>query len=752
MSRQNNESAILEKINELAQKLAKSKSSFTRADLAYELKSYGIVGDSAEINRLVWAAWVKYNNSPEIRKAFTNNAGNQYLADQYKITAAIMDGNTSNALSIVHKELRETDTALNVLSDALEAIATGVAVATSSKAMSVISGTSGIENIQKEASAAFASYSELVNCYEAARCNVQETVSAFVELRSDIISLFKKYVLVLTDIFGDSIKVIEPQLFDFNKIEWIDVQGMLKQIELQYTTISSRCSTVMGEITDNFRVAIESSVGSYKVMNSKEAGLIMAGLGMLGHYLDANTKTNQMKTEFLLLKDNMRRDATGIKADMLRLAKIFAILNNNCIPQAELFYAFAPKVLDKEVQSLIDACYTSSESKKLVRERETLLSQIRELEHMMNDESANINYFKDNIEECNTLLDSLQPKYNEAMANKPSSPNFLVNILTLGSAKKKYNRNIYEWNGTSGQLIQQYESLKVDVGLNIEDQKTLENLLESHSKEYGNLSHRLSAINKKMLYEVQADDATKAKLLESLKDIIKLLHLAKGISETKLNEKDIKTVSIKDFDSIELGETVNRNIEMFTNTVSSLAGNTLNNYNQSLSDNRDAIEQIVQKKSEKQDGLLNALSADGQKQGNMSKLDDISVLQSGIDCAHDEAKLIQDKMAIVEAIPTQQAVMALQSWLKYNVTLAKDKQSKKHYADQLEKFKAEFQESMSKINDRAAFIRAVASQVSSAHSNDVIKQGLMALSDFNDDELSDQDWNDFLSGNKTIKI
>lgn len=655
-------------------------------------------------------------------------------------------------MSIVHKELRESETALNVLSDSLDAVAAGIAVATGSKAMSVITGTAGIEKIQKEASAAFSSYSELVNAYESARCNVQETVTAFVELRSDIISLLRKYVMALTDIFGDSIRTVEPQLFDFNRIEWLDVQGMLKQIELQYTTISSKCSTVMGEITDNFRASLESSVGSYKAMNSKEAGLIMAGLGMLGHYLDANTKTNQMKTEFLLLKDNMRRDATGIKADMLRLAKIFATLNNNSIPQAELFYAFAPKVLDKDVQSLIDACYATPESKKLIEEREALLRQSKELEHMMNDESANIIYFKDNIEESNSLLNSLHPKYSEAMAKKPTPPNFLVNMLTFGGAKKKYNRSIYEWDGTCGQLIQQYESLKVDVELNKEDQKTLETLYESHGKEYEKVTQRLSSINKKMLTEVNADNATKAKLLGSLKDIVKLLHLAKEISETKLDGKDLKAVAVKDFGSIALSENVNRNIEAFADTVLIAVDKSVNKSYLSLADEYDGMQQIAQRKSQKLDELLDSTASKNAKNVDMSKQKEIVTLQNDIEAAQNNALKAQDQMAIVDALPTEQAIATLQSWLKYNATLANDKKSEEYYARQLEKLKADFQESMSKINDRAAFIRSIASQVKTTQSSDVIKQGLMALSELSQDEFSEQDWDDFLIGNKTITI
>ena len=66
------ENKILQEIYSIAKELNKSNDTFTRADLAYELKKFGIEKDSFRINELVWKAYCKFNNSKEIKNAFKN--------------------------------------------------------------------------------------------------------------------------------------------------------------------------------------------------------------------------------------------------------------------------------------------------------------------------------------------------------------------------------------------------------------------------------------------------------------------------------------------------------------------------------------------------------------------------------------------------------------------------------------------------------------------------------------------------------
>ena len=278
------EQKIIERINEIARKLRSEGETLTRSDLAYELKPLIDGQDSQEITRLVWKSWETFGKSKDIENAFTNNAGNQSLVGMYQASAAIDNSDISTALTIIHKELTESDAALALLSRKVESALSGIEERMGASAVSFLKGTAGVERLKKEAESAFDRYTQLVNAYEAARCNVQETLLVFTELRNDVVRLYRKYAMALTDIFGDSIRSISPELFDFDKVEWLDVQGMLKQIELQYTSVSTRCSTLMNEIESSFRTTIQSSLDNYRVLNNKQAGLLLAGVKILGHY------------------------------------------------------------------------------------------------------------------------------------------------------------------------------------------------------------------------------------------------------------------------------------------------------------------------------------------------------------------------------------------------------------------------------------------------------------------------------------
>jgi len=694
---QKEEHKVLERIYEIAKKLKNEGETFTRSDLAYELKSLGIESDSQEITKLVWKAWDTYGKSKDVEKAFTNNAGNQSLVSMYQASAAIDNSDISTALKIIHKELSESNAALALLSKEVESALSGVAERIGTSTASVIKGTAGVERVKKEAETAFEKYTQMVNAYESARCNVQETILVFTELRNDVLRLYRKYAMALTDVFGDSIRSVSPELFDFNKVEWLDVQGLFKQIELQYTSVSTRCSSLMNEIESSFRTTIQSSLDNYRVLNNKQAGLLLAGINMLGHYLDASSRTAEMSSELIQLRNDMRRDATHIKGDVLRLAKIYKSMNDVNIPQAELFYRYAGRLLEGDVSKIIESLYITEESSQLKGERETLLQQMQELERQISDANSNISYFENTINECETILRSLHTNYNEAKKSQPKKPMALVSLLTFGNANKTYNRDFYEWNCRSGQLVKRYEDLKVDLKLDNEDLQVNRNVLERCVSDYEKAKHRLSTINQELLGKVKATPKVKQQMIQHLKDMVKLLHVSKSIAETKLDEKDIHIVSFTDLGSLSLPEKVEHNIDLMTQVIN------------------DQIPAISGKVS--------------------------NIVASG-----------SSEVVNVDNFPIESAVNVFQQWIKVVALAREDAKSEKYYAKQLEQLKFEFHKSMQQIDNKSAFLRKVAAKVNTACSDDEIKQGLFSLTGTDDEEWSDSDWEAFLSGDKELQI
>ena len=93
--------------------------------------------------------------------------------------------------------------------------------------------------------------------------------------------------------------MVSPDLFDFKRIEWLDVDEMLKYVELEYNKLTEKCTALIGEISDSFRTSLQGSLQAYKSLSNgnKSLGLAMAGLTMLEHYMGASERANRLKSD-----------------------------------------------------------------------------------------------------------------------------------------------------------------------------------------------------------------------------------------------------------------------------------------------------------------------------------------------------------------------------------------------------------------------------------------------------------------------
>lgn len=128
---------------------------------------------------------------------------------------------------------------------------------------------------------------------------VRRNIADFTTLRTDIATTYQEYAMRLVDIYGDSIKAVEPKLFDFSQVQFLDVDSMLKHTELEYNRISDTCSALISEISDSFQSSLRSSVAAYRSAGkgNKTLGLAMAGLGMLNHYMQASERTMRLRSD-----------------------------------------------------------------------------------------------------------------------------------------------------------------------------------------------------------------------------------------------------------------------------------------------------------------------------------------------------------------------------------------------------------------------------------------------------------------------
>lgn len=719
---------IYKAIKSIADELCSDGKTFLRADLAYELKKYGVAGDSSEVGSLVYDAYCFYGNDSNISIAFvTNNARTTIVAD-YKLNHCLEQGDMGDALAIAENELQATEHSLDKLQDMI-ALNLGAALAKGSSKADWLTGTSGVKEVRGKASVMFDRYAKLVEAYRYAGDSVRANISDFTSLRSDIEATYREYALRLIDLYGDSIKMVSPELFDFNQVEFLDVDQMLRQIELEYSKIQDKCGVLIAEIADSFRTSLQGSMSAYRSAagSSKTLGLAMAGLGMLDHYMAASEKANRLCGDLQQLQTSVKHDATRIKADMGRLTVIYKTLNDVVIPKSNVYLRFASQLMDSDFRSMTDALYGEASVRPLEEERRELLRQMRSAEMEMNDHLQNIDVYQSLVGELTTTLEAKRPSYQDAKRRKPSKPFFLLNWLTLGTARRNYYRNYSEWDAVCTPLIREFDNMQVDLKLDREELLSHQEAAKATKSEHARLAARLDAVSREIRSKIVCSDELKLKMLKHLRDVVAMLKLGREIAESRLDEKLLHSVDIADFkETAKLPADVEQNLSEFTN----LLADHLHADRRMAVRLLDGVEQV-------------AGDVDNRLYGPTSRQE------------AQPPTYIDEELGMVEAKAEevlQRGVALLDSVAQLKLQQLNGRIAAAAYDEQLDHYKEIFKGYLDRIDDKNAYLRQVFRRINLADNEEERKQAMEMLSDISGYTLSMQDFSDFMNGNKQIEL
>lgn len=714
---QKDKTTIYDAIRNIAAKLCKDGETYLRADLAYELKQYGIDADSIDVSRLALEAYKYFNNDRNIKQAFVTNDSRSALIDEYQLTDLLDNDKPEDAMALASKELAKTSDTLAALKRDIDMNMSLAVAKAASGMMDTVTGTGGVKAVRTEASTLFDRYSKMVGTYHEGEDTVRRNIADFTTLRTDIGTTYQEFAMQLIDIYGDNVKAVAPNLFDFNQVQFLDVDSMLKHTELEYNRISDKCSALIGEISDSFQNSLKSSVAVYKSagQGNKALGLAMAGLGMLNHYMEAGERTNRLRSDLSVFKTSIKHDSTLIKADLGRLLVIYKTLNDVVIPKADIFLRYASKLMSSDIKAITDSLYDNAEIRPLEEQRRELLAQLKVLDGEINDHLQNIDVYQSLISDITTTLDSKGASYRDAIARKPSKPFFLLNIVTFGKANKDYNRNYAEWDAVCYPLVREYENYQVDLKLDKDELAAHQSDLKAKQQEQHLVKQKLDEVNKQIRSKINASNDTQLKMLPHLRTVIAMLRLGREIMETKLDKKLAGTVSIPDFKSTQkLPADIENNLSLFTST---------------LADNIHADR-----------GMAEAL---------LNGVDDYR----GVD-EKDRKYSEEDLAQVTEAseLTLQQGMSLLDSALQLKKQQLNGKLASAAYDEAFDKIASDFRKQIKGIDNKSAFVREVMRRANLAKNDDERKQALLMLSELSGQSLSEQDFKDFINGNKKIEL
>jgi hypothetical protein len=718
---------VYQAIKTIADELCKENKTYLRADLAFELKKYGIASDSSEVSKLVFDAYRYFHDNGNIAIAFVSNNSRTTLVAEYKLNDSLEQGNKEEALKIAETELALSSSALEQLKEQVEQNLNLVLAKGTSKMADLLMGTNGVKDVRSKAATMFDKYIKMVEAYHYAEDSVRGNIEDFTSLRSDIGTVYRDYALKLIDIYGDSIKMVSPDLFDFKRIEWLDVDEMLKYVELEYNKLTEKCTALIGEISDSFRTSLQGSLQAYKSLSNgnKSLGLAMAGLTMLEHYMGASERANRLKSDLSVFQMSVKHDATRIKADMGRLLVICKTLNDVVIPKANVFLRYGEKLLASDLKATLDALYADETIRPLEEQRKCLLQQMKALDMEMNDHLQNIDVYTSLINDITATLESKQGSYMEAKAKKPSKPFFLVNWITFGMANKNYYRDFAEWNAVCFPLVREYESYQVDLKL---DKEELESHREEQTRiknEYAKLSSELDKVSKEIRSKIVCSDDLKLKMLKHLRDMVAMLKLGREIMESKIDEKLVHTVDIPDYrEAAKLPADVEQNLSQFTGM---------------LADNLHADKDMAK----------NLLDGVGAYMKDHKKIEG-KTAQQNKPAEYSEEDLAQLTGAMEQSL--QKGIALFDSFAKLKAQQLNGKLASVAYDKELKKHADEFKREMAKIDNKSAYLREVFKRINLAGSEEERKQAMELMSDLSGYSLSEQEFTEFINGKKQIEL
>ena len=714
---------VYQAIKTIADELCKENKTYLRADLAFELKKYGIASDSSEVSKLVFDAYRYFYDNGNIAIAFVSNNSRTTLVAEYKLNDSLEQGNKEEALKIAETELALSSSALEQLKEQVEQNLNLVLVKGTSKMADIVMGTNGVKDVRSKAATMFDKYTKMVEAYHYAEDSVRGNIEDFTSLRSDIGTVYRDYALKLIDIYGDSIKMVSPDLFDFKRIEWLDVDEMLKYVELEYSKLTEKCAALIGEISVSFRTSLQ----AYKSLSNgnKSLGLAMAGLTMLEHYMGASERANRLKSDLSVFQTSVKHDATRIKVDMGRLLVICKTLNDVVIPKANVFLRYGEKLLASDLKATLDALYADETIRPLEEQRKCLLQQMKALDMEMNDHLQNIDVYTSLINDITATLESKQGSYMEAKSKKPSKPFFLVNWITFGMANKNYYRDFAEWNAVCFPLVREYESYQVDLKLDKEE-------LESHREEqirikneYAKLSSELDKVSKEIRSKIVCSDDLKLKMLKHLRDMVAMLKLGREIMESKIDEKLVHTVDIPDYrEAAKLPADVEQNLSQFTGM---------------LADNLHADKDMAK-------NLLDGVEAYTKDHKKIEG----KTAQQNKPAEYSEEDLAQVTGAMEQSL--QKGIALFDSFAKLKAQQLSGSLASAAYDKELKKHADEFKREMAKIDNKSAYLREVFKRINLAGSEEERKQAMELMSDLSGYSLSKQEFTEFINGKKQIEL
>ena len=684
-------------ISELSLQLLRKGNTYSRADVAFELKKLGVEGDSFQVELLIKETYENTDQQTQkaIAKVFFDNRLSRPIIDENSVKTLLEKNQLGQAISVLKRDSSEVNRLLDgFMSVSAEVLNTTKKYVEKYQLAGYVTGSVQVSNVKKEAELLYIDYQKFIDNYAQTKNRIIEFIEDFTFLRSNILNLYREKVSILIDVFGEKIKSVEPKLFDFNVIEWLDTASMLKNIELEYENLINTCAIIVGEIHNKFSSNFSNSLRLLgKGNGGNTLSLAMVGMNIFNSWTEASQQATILKQEVEKMKQKMVYDVNLIRADLNRLQLIDTSLRNVYIPTAYVFQENFEIVFSKELTNLLSTLYENPQIKELKKEKDRLLAEFHLLESDIIDHQEHITLYEGNIQSEERELKAYNPLYLSAQKEKPKKPIFF--------GQKSYNRDVAEWHQKYYPIIEAFVEAREQLKIDKEELSNHKRIVEEKKKAIVTINKAIDKQSQQINQFVSKDQSLQSKVAKHLAPMINILRLAKKITELKIDEKYLKNIKLE----------IPQDIKLLPIEIS------------------DSLKSI-----------LNQLKIDFQTDMERQSF------QGGQAEATPQAMYITNETTRL----LNTVVDVVEQTLKLKELQLGGKVQQEYYTKQLASLQDQFQNSFSRLNDRGKLITEISKNIGSGSQND-LKDTLLLLID-EKDKISEEEILKALKENKHITI
>jgi hypothetical protein len=570
---------LLSHIEKLALRLFQEKNIYARADIAYDLKSAGIEGDSSLIDDIIHELF-NSTKKPEVQEAikqvFYNNNFTRSIVQNSAVKQLIKSGQLNKATELFEKQETEVKELLSSFSSEISILIENAGEFVKNKnVVAIATGTYQVDNVKSKAVSLYQNYSKIISGYSDARQSVLNLIEDYCIIRTEIVKRYRENVTRLTDVFGPKIKAVEPAIFDFDTIEYLQADKLLENIDLEFNNIMQSCEEVIAIINES--VINDLSQSSKLIGKGKDAkaALVLAGVAIVKSHLKATKHATILNQGVALMRQKMDHDASSIKADLFRLQLINKTINEVSIPASHVFQRNFDHLFNRELESVFELFYETPILKDLKAEKDILLSEFNILNNQLVDHKNQVSNYESRLNSSKMLLTEYRELYQESLNHKPKKPNAAQKLLTLGAKQKSYRRDIDEWHHRYEPVIKAYFDINEDIRIDQEELEHHQKAAQLKEIQLKKSSRQLEQNSTAIFNNISDDDNIQEKLSKHLVPIINLLRIGKKVAELKIDSEYLEPIELEQINLDILPENTMNRLTEFSHSLKTHVGNAL---------------------------------------------------------------------------------------------------------------------------------------------------------------------------------